>query len=144
MIVISQAKVSDSQEIRRLENKIWKEEVVNKFDIPMFVRFGWCFVAKDNKKIIGAICSFPTRENEVYVSDVVVEKKYRRTRIGWRLYERLFKALKGKRFLGFIDPKNSVSLEFHKKLGFKAVAEVENAYDLKSGLEGGKKILMKR
>ena len=45
-IKIIRATNSDSQEIRRLEREVWKEEVVNKYDIPMFVRFGYVFVAK--------------------------------------------------------------------------------------------------
>ena len=43
---ISKAKVSEAQFIRKLEEKIWGEEVVNKYDAPMLVRFGYVYVAK--------------------------------------------------------------------------------------------------
>lgn len=45
-IIVSKAKVSEAQFIRKLEEKIWGEEVVNKYDAPMLVRFGYVYTAK--------------------------------------------------------------------------------------------------
>jgi len=33
-------KIEEAQEIRKLEERVWGEEVVNKYDIPMFIKFG--------------------------------------------------------------------------------------------------------
>ena len=143
MIKITKAVVSDAQNIRKLESKVWGEEVVNKYDIPMFIRFGWCFVAKDSGKIIGAIYAYSTRAGQVYVSDWVVDSKHRGQEIGLALYRALISAVRGKSIISFIDPKNTVSLAGHKKLGFKIVRTVPDAYGLKKGIEGGPRILVK-
>ncbi len=143
MIRILRAKQSEAQEIRKFENKTWSEEVVNKYDIPMFVRFGWCFVAKDRKKIVGAICSFPTKDNEVYVCDWAVDKAYRGQNIGLKLYERLIREVTGKTIVTFLDPTNIPTLEAHKKLGFRVIGKVRSPYGLKKGIEGDDRILVR-
>jgi len=143
MISIRKAKLNDAQEIRLLENRAWKEEVVNKYDIPMFVRFGWCFVAKEGKKLIGAICSFSTKDDEVYVSDWAVSTAYRGKNVGLRLYERLIQEVRGKRIVTFLDPKNTPAIEAHKKLGFKVIGKVKSPYGLKKGIEGNDRILVR-
>lgn len=143
MVKIVKAKVSDAQEIRRLETRVWGEEVVNKYDAPMFIRFGWCFAAKDKNKIVGAICSYLTKNNEVYVCDWVVDKRFRERSIGVNLYKKLLKAVPGKHIISFIDPKNIASLEAHKKLGFKIDKIMKNVYGLKHGIEGGERILVR-
>lgn len=130
---ISKAKVSEAQFIRRLEEKIWGEEVVNKYDAPMLVRFGYVYVAKCWKEIVWALVSYQTRENEVYVCDWVVDKKYRGMGIWKRLYERLFCDVKDKNIVTFIDPDNTPSLNAHIKLGFSVSKKVKNAYALNEG-----------
>ena len=46
-IKIVKAKIEDSQEIRNLETEVWGEECTNKYDIPMYIRFGYVYVAKE-------------------------------------------------------------------------------------------------
>ncbi|MEN9338630.1 MAG: Acetyltransferase family, partial [Candidatus Parcubacteria bacterium] len=116
-IKIVRAKISDAQEIRELETKVWKEEVTNNYDIPMFVRFGYVFIAKEREKKIGAIISYKTNKNEVYISDLVVDPKYRRQGIARQLRERLFKEVKGMNVVSFLDPKNIPTIELNKKMG---------------------------
>jgi len=132
-ITISKAKVSDSQVIRKLEKKVWSEEVVNKYDSPMLVRFGYVYVAKHEKKIVGAIIAYPTKDNEIYVCDWVVDSKYRGMNIGQRLYERLFKDVREKSIVSFIDPDNFPSMKTHLKLGFRVVRKIKNPYALNEG-----------
>lgn len=143
IIKISRAKVVEAQAIRRLEARVWGEEVTNKYDEPMFIRFDWCFVAKDKQKIVGAIVAFLTRKNEVFVSDWVIDKLYRHHDIGLHLYQNLIKAVPGRNIVTLIDPDNEPSLLAHKELGFKVVRTVNNAYGLTGGLEGGNRILVR-
>lgn len=130
-IIIKEAKIEEAQEIRRLEEKVWGEEVVNKYDIPMFVRFGHVFVAKDNDKIIGAICSYFTKNSELYICDLVVDKNYRGRKIGMNLYKALIKKTKQVSLISFINHKSIESLKLHKKLGFKTIKKVNNPYCIK-------------
>lgn len=143
MIKIAAAKISDAQAIRRLENRVWGEEVVNKYDAAMFARFGWCFLARDGRRAVGAICSYPTKSGEVYVCDWVVDPAYRRRGLGQKLYKRLLQTVKGRPVVSLINPKNRPSLLVHKQLGFRTVRLVRNAYALKGGLESGARILVR-
>lgn len=143
MIKVYKAKISDAQEIRQLETKVWGEEMVNKYDIAMFVRFGWCFVAKTKNKMVGAIYSYQTKDNKVYVCDWIVDKNYRGKNIGMLLYKRLIKKLSGKDILTFLDLKNTPTLKAHQKLGFKVVKKVKNPYNLRSGIEAGYRVLVR-
>jgi len=143
MVKIMPARVADAQLIRRLEAKVWGEEVVNKYDIPMLIRFGWAYVAKDGANIVGAIYAYATKDQEAFVSDWVVDKKYRGQDIGLKLYKKLISSLKGRQIISFINPKNKTSLEAHEKLGFKKAGLIANPYGLKSGIEGGDRILVR-
>ncbi len=145
-IFIKKAKVSDAQNIRLLEQKVWNEEVVNKYDIPMFVRFGYVYVATYQNKLVGAIISYRTNTDEVYVCDLVVDKKYRGQKIAERLYRALLKATKGKNIVSFLDPELIPTMKLHEKLGARVVKKVTDAYDLdseKSNLEKGKRLFVR-
>lgn len=137
------AEIADAQAIRKLEHKVWKEEVVNKYDIPMFVRFGYVYVAKYGSALAGAIISYRTNKNEVYVCDLAVEPKYRRLHIGEKLYKKLLQSTRGMNVVSFLDPKNIPTLELHKKLGAKVVSKIKNAYDLNKGIETGVRLFVR-
>lgn len=130
---IAKASINDSQSIRKLEYTVWNEEVVNKYDIPMFVRFGYVFVAKYGNKIVGAIVSYRTNKDEVYVCDLVVDQKYRGLKIAEKLYKKLLVSVKGKNIVSFLDPDNIPTVKLHEKLGAKVVSKVKNSYDLNEG-----------
>jgi ribosomal protein S18 acetylase RimI-like enzyme len=139
-IQILRAKVSEAQEIRKLETKVWGEEVVNKYDIPMFVRFGYVFVAKDKNKIVGAIIAYKTKDDDIYVCDWVVDQKYRNKKIGLKLYTKLINSVKNP-IITFLDPKRIPTIKAHELLGFKIVKKVNNAYGYSQGLESGNRLL---
>ncbi|MGV8150326.1 MAG: GNAT family N-acetyltransferase [Candidatus Woesearchaeota archaeon] len=139
---ILKAKIGDAQEIRKLETRIWGEEVVNKYDIPMFVRFGYVFIAKDKNKIVGAICSYKTKKDEVYVCDWVVDEKYRNKNIGSKLYKKLINSVNYP-IITFLDPKLITTVRAHEKLGFKLFKRIDNAYGDIGGLEDGARLLVK-
>lgn len=136
-IKITKAKNSDAQAIRKLEQAVWKEEVVNKYDIPMFVRFGYVYIARHNQDLVGAIISYRTNKDEVYVCDLVVDSKYRGLSIAEKLYRKLLQSVKGKNVVSFLDPDRIPTIKLHEKLGAKIVSKVENAYGLDKGLETG-------
>lgn len=143
-IKIQKAKVEDAQTIRGLETKVWKEEVTNKYDIPMFVRFGYVFIAKDKEKIIGAIIGYKTNKDEVYISDLVVDFNYRRQGIGEKLKERLLKEVKGMDVVSFLDPENTPTIELNKKMGAKIISKPRNPYGLKGKtLETGYRLFVR-
>jgi GNAT superfamily N-acetyltransferase len=144
-IKISKAEVTDAQSIRKLEEKVWNEEVTNKYDIPMFVRFGYVFVAKSNDKLVGAIISYTTNKNEIYVCDLVVDPKYRRLKIAEKLYQKLLNTVKGKNIVSFLDPELGPTRKLHEKLGGKIVSKTKDPYNLKrdKGLETGYRLFVR-
>lgn len=140
---IIKATVSDAQAIRALETLVWDEEVTNKYDIPMFVRFGYVYVARIKTTIVGAIVSYTTNKNEIYVCDLVVHPKYQGMKIGERLYKRLLQGVKGMNVISFLDPKLIPTVNLHKKLGGKVIAKVHDPYSLDRGLETGVRLLVR-
>jgi ribosomal protein S18 acetylase RimI-like enzyme len=144
-IKITRAKVSDAQAIRKLEEKVWNEEVTNKYDIPMFVRFGYVFIARVATTLVGAIVAYRTNNDEVYVCDLVVDSKYRRLRIGEKLYRKLMTSVRGKNIVSFLDPELGPTLQLHKKLGGKIVAKIKDPYNLEKdkGLESGLRLFVR-
>lgn len=132
-VSISRAKLSDAHKIRRLETSVWKSEVTNKYDMPMFVRFGYVYAAKEGKRLVGGLVAHSTKDGEIYVCDWVVDKKYRGNGVGWRLYQRLLQDTRKKTLVTFVAVKNKVSLAGHKKLGFKIVKRVKDPYLLNQG-----------
>ncbi len=135
MIRIAKAKVSESQEVRLLEKRVWREEVTNKYDIPMLVRFGYAYVAKDNGTIIGAILGFAAQNQEVYICDLVIDPNYRRMGVGEKLYKKFLARTKGRNIVSFIDPDNTASIALNLKLGAKIVRKIKNPYDLGRGYQ---------
>lgn len=131
-IRISKAKISDVREIRRLEEKVWKEKnVSSRYDIANLVRFGYVFVAKQNGKIIGAVMAYRTRDNCVYVADWFVDKKFRGKGIGTRLYRRLFAAVRLP-LVTLIHPNWKNSRALHESMGFKVMKKIKDPYGLGS------------
>jgi ribosomal protein S18 acetylase RimI-like enzyme len=86
---IFKAKPKDAAAVRALEALVWEEEVTSKYDTPMFIHFGYVFIAKVGKKVVGAIIAFPTNADDVFVSDIVVHPEYQGQGIGEKLYRKL-------------------------------------------------------
>jgi ribosomal protein S18 acetylase RimI-like enzyme len=144
-LIITRAKVSDAQAIRNLEHAVWHEEVVNKYDSPMFVRFGYVYIARFGGKLVGAIISYKTNKNEIYVCDLVVDAKYRRLKIGEKLYRKLLRDVRGTNVVSFLDPNLTPTNKLHEKLGGKVVARIKDPYNLAKdkGLESGARFFVR-
>jgi ribosomal protein S18 acetylase RimI-like enzyme len=111
----------------------------------MFVRFGYVYVAKSDKKIVGAIIGYRTNKNEVYVCDLVVDPQYRRLKIGEKLYKKLLSIVKGMDVVSFLDPELGPTFELHKKLGGRIIARIKDPYNLQNdkGLETGIRLFVR-
>ena len=79
----------------------------------------YCFVAQDDEKIIGVITG-RAYYNEVHIGDLIVDKKYRRLKVGSKLVKAVEEAYRGRGYskitlttFGFQAPK------FYEKMGYK-------------------------
>ena len=124
---IKKAKIEDLQQILKLETKIWDCQVTSIYDMANFVRFGYVFVAKDKTKILGAIIAIKTNKDEVFVEDLIVDKKYRNKGIGTKLKQKLISSVKLP-MIGFVSHKFKASLRLQKRLGFKIIKKVKDPY----------------
>jgi ribosomal protein S18 acetylase RimI-like enzyme len=140
VIKIVRAKVEDSEELRKLETRIWRERVTNKYDLSDMIRFSYAYIAKDENKTVGGIYGYKTKDGKFYVCDWFVDKRYRKRGIGSKLYKRLIKDIKLP-IVSFLDPNYPPTIKAHKKLGFKILKKVKNAYGRIKGLEDGYQLL---
>ena len=131
VIKIVKATLADSQEIRKLEEKVWWKGVTSPYDAATFAEYGLTFIARDNQKIVGAIIAIPTMKKEMRVLDWIVHHSYRRKGIGKSLYQRLFKSTKGRPILTYVDVKNTTSLNGHHKLEFTVLKKMNHPYGRK-------------
>ncbi len=131
MITISKAKLKDCQKIRKLEQKVWEEQnITSPYDTAICVRYGYVFVAKEIDKIIGAIIAIKTRDNEIKIVDWIVDKKYKNKSIGLKLYKKLIQHVSNIPIIAFVNSKNKISINKHKKLGFKMIKKIKDPYVL--------------
>ena len=50
---MSKAKISDAPQIRQLENKVWQEDVVSKYDTPCFILLAGALLLEMMIKLLG-------------------------------------------------------------------------------------------
>ena len=125
---ISKAKIEDLDDVLRLEQRVWNENTVNnKYDLGTSIRFGHAFVAKHRGKVVGAILAMRTADGSVFVQDWFVDPNHRGKGIGRTLYSKLIESAAAP-IVTLVSPKFSASVAVHKKLGFKPVKLVKNAY----------------
>ncbi len=130
-ITLTKAKIGDVRDILRLEDKVWGERgVSSKYDLGVLIRFGYLFVAKDGRRIIGAIMGMKTKNNEIYVNDWFVEHSYRGKGVGKKLYARLIKAANGQPIVTMLHPNSKESIKAHKEFGFKIIRKIKDPYGI--------------
>ena len=104
VIRIVRAKSEDTREIMNSERKVWKDsfnlsDVSGKYDLGSFINLGLVLVARDGKKLVGAIITFGTFKGELFIADWFVNKEYRGKGVGKSLYKRLVQEAKGRSFM---------------------------------------------
>jgi len=141
-ISIARARVSDVDGILELQKNIWKDEggQSNRYDMCDWIVHGYVFVAKHRSKIVGTIAAFRTSRNELYVTEWIVDKEYRRKGIGSRLYRKLISTTQLP-ILTIISTDYKESMAGHSKLGFRLVKRLRNPYGLKEKKE---RLLLRR
>ena len=136
-VTIRRAELNDAVAILALETAAHGEEVTSRYDVPMFIEFGYAYVAQleggVDGRIVGAIVALPTRDGEIKVNDWVVHPKYQGQGIGGKLYRQLIAETKGKGLLAVVLKSNRRSLELHHKLGFSIEKEVADPFQTGEG-----------
>ena len=142
-VKIRQAKVEDTNKLFNLTKRVWNDRLAgNLFAIAEYIKFGYVFVAVDNKNnIAGAITALRTRDDKAYVSDIVIDKKYRKQGLASKLYKRLISYVGRREIVAFVDHDDTPSYYLHKKLGFYPEKKMKAPYGLGSMKE---MYLMKR
>jgi L-amino acid N-acyltransferase YncA len=108
-----------------LEEVAEREEVTREgFDF--YLKTGTTFVAEEEGKVIGYVASqtvpsLHAINNELWVAFIVVQKKYRRQKIGLALLTKLQSCAREKgieRLCSTINPNNPESIRLHQRVGF--------------------------
>ncbi len=135
-ISIARARIPDVDGILELQGNIWRDEggQSNRYDMCDWISHGYAFVAKHRNRIVGAITAFRTSRNELYVTEWIVDKEYRRKGIGSRLYRRLISTTQLP-ILSILSTDYKESVAGHSKLGFRLVKRLRNPYGLKEKKE---------
>lgn len=129
MIKISRAKPSECQKVRQFEQKVWNETyITSPYDIAFFVSYGYVFLAKEKNKIVGAIIAIKTKDDEIKITDWLVDERCRRIGIGTKLYNVLKKDTQGLPIIAYVESKNTASLSGHEKLGFTRVKKIRDPF----------------
>jgi ribosomal protein S18 acetylase RimI-like enzyme len=131
MITIEKGKIKDMRKIKLLEERVWEENnVFGRYAISVFIRFGYVFVAKDDGAIIGVVHAIGTKKDEVYITDLFVDRRYHSQGVATKLYKRLIEAANGKPVISFVQVHNESSLRVHEKLGFRIVKKLRGVNDI--------------
>jgi ribosomal-protein-alanine N-acetyltransferase len=134
MIKIQWAGIRDTNKIFNLTKRVYHDRLsANLFAIGECIKFGYVFVArKGDGKLAGAILAWRTRDDEVYVSDIVIDKEYRKQGLASQLYERILSQARDREIIAFVDHDDTPSLKLHQKLGFYKEKKMKAPYGLKS------------
>jgi L-amino acid N-acyltransferase YncA len=133
---IRRAKSSDIGQIYRLGSKDFKkEEWFTKKIILNLIRFspGLCWVLEDKGKIIGARLFLENcGKKTVWGWLVIIEKHHRHHHLGTLLFEKTCQELRKlgfRRILTDVEADNKISINWHKKVGYKRIGRVRDWFD---------------
>ncbi|HXX87336.1 MAG TPA: GNAT family N-acetyltransferase [Candidatus Acidoferrum sp.] len=123
---------SEYLEFLRQENheqflrEVAEREEVTREGFDFYLRTGTTFVAEEEAKVVGYVASqtVPSLHGinkELWVAFIVVQKKFRRKKIGLALLAKLLSCAREagvERVYSTINPNNPESLGLHRKAGF--------------------------
>lgn len=134
MLSIQWAKVEDTNKIFNLTKRVYNDRLsANLFAIGEFIKFGYVFVARrEDDKIAGAILAMRTRDDKIYVSDIVIDKEFRKQGSASKLYKKLLSYAQNREVIAFVDRDDDPSYKLHQKLGFYKEKTMNAPYGLKS------------
>lgn len=146
-IIIRKANIDDVEEIfnlladvhSKIENKSWYTYTKKLERYELFINDGYCIVACDKEKIVGAYLTYILRDdgtefyqiikeyfkdtdNIIEAINAAVSEEYRGIGIQTKMMKEAEKMLEGskyKRFVSTVHPENIYSLNNLKKLGYK-------------------------
>jgi ribosomal protein S18 acetylase RimI-like enzyme len=108
-----------------ISRKAWPEFKERESIYHLFCKFfnNTCFVCDDDESIKGFLLGFMSQvdNSQAYIHLVAVDPSAQRHGLATQLYHRFFQAAQGlgaRQVRLIVNPDNSGSLAFHKKLGF--------------------------
>ncbi len=125
------------EKIAELEKRnLGREASINKWIIPVIIRYGKFIVAEKNSHssdIIG-VCELIKhwkKENTAFIHSFYVDKKYRNKGIGKKLLQKVIDILKNNNFKVIeltVDPDNEAGGRLYKLFGFEKISLRKNEY----------------
>jgi len=87
-----------------------------------------CLVAEKEEKIVGFVAAYKNQstEKDIFIEDIIVDHKVRRTGLGTKMISTLIQKAANKNcksIWGTIDPTNKISIDFFKACGFENKTE---------------------
>jgi ribosomal protein S18 acetylase RimI-like enzyme len=129
MIRIIEGQLKHIADIQKLERENTnREERISKYDIADTIWWGYVLIALNSTKPVGYLLAVPTRQGDIYSSDIVVHKDYRNKDIATMLYKKLFNITDCLPISAIINANNVASLSLHKKLGFQIIKDLVDAF----------------
>ena len=98
---------------------------ISDFDIDN--KFIKICVYEVNKIVLGVVI-FRVLYDQIEIDYIVVDKKYRRNKIGEKLINYIFNNYKDKSITLEVNCNNEIAIEFYKKMSFKIVSVRKNYY----------------
>jgi ribosomal protein S18 acetylase RimI-like enzyme len=125
-MLIRNAQEQDFMSCVSIARKAWPEFKERESIYHLFCKFfnNTCFVCERDGEIVGFVLGFISQVNpsQAYIHLVAVDPSAQRLGLAERLYQKFFNAavaLNAHEVRLIVNPDNSGSLAFHKKLGFQ-------------------------
>ncbi len=123
--------------IEKLEKRsLGSKASINRWVIPVIIRYGKFIVAQKGKNYSGIIgvCELIRdweHKDKIFLFAFYVDRDYRKKGVGRKLLSKAVDILKGENFKEIeltVDPDNESAVSLYKKFGFKRIALRENEY----------------
>ena len=103
------------------------------FSVSSISPYETIIVYKSGEEICGFL-QYRKLYETVDIVNIVVDKKYRRRRIGTKLVNYLFDIKDATNFMLEVRSTNESAIEFYKHLGFSEIRKIKNYYGIEDGI----------